>query len=264
MMSKVLLAAGVAIAQACDLVPELYALQRSWVIDTVNADNDPCLQAEKCLTGPGARTVLRFDSSLANQGRTDCQVGWTPSCPSYGQVPGDQFPFHFDQCHNHWHLSGFSDYALSDPADGRMIASGYKNGLCLMDVVCSRQKYTCSNQGLSAGCKDIYDKTLNCQWIDITDIDQDKEYDFTWRTNIEKTITETNYDNNIIKTKVNLATVARYRVGAGPSPNQCPRYGGVASSTRYYQNTPTYTNYNQAAAQPVYNGGNYRRGRYGN
>lgn len=50
---------------------------------------------------------------------------------------------------------------------------GKKTGFCLMDSMCPGgrpAKYTCSYQGVSAGCQDAYVSDLSCQWVDITDL----------------------------------------------------------------------------------------------
>ena len=43
-----------------------------------------------------------------------------------------------------------------------------------MDLECNdggTGQYGCSNMGISKQCGDIYDRSLECQWIDITDVD---------------------------------------------------------------------------------------------
>jgi len=214
-----------ALANACDLVNDKWRLQNSFVIDYVYADQQECAQSEGCLGGPGRRKVLRFDSAVTNQGYYDCTLGWTPACPGRrGGAMADQYPFHFDNCHYHWHLTGMSYFSLTDPDTGVIAAEGNKNGLCLMDVVCGRRKYSCANQGLSVGCQDVYDKGLACQWIDITDIDDDKTYLFEWRTNEKRNIKETDYSNNVIRVNVDLRRVPHSYVPMSPAPNQCTRF----------------------------------------
>ena len=50
---------------------------------------------------------------------------------------------------------------------------------CLEDNDCEgvEPNYDCENygdQGITAGCKDIYYYNIDCQWIDITDLDVGK------------------------------------------------------------------------------------------
>jgi len=208
----------------CDLINDVNRLQQSFAIGYVFADNDKCLRSENCLTGPGKRKVLRFDSAVTNVGNYDCTIGWTPECPTgRSGFVDEQYPFHFDDCHYHWHLEGMSYYSLTDPDTGVKVAEGNKNGLCLMDVQCPHIRYTCQHQGLSVGCTDVYDKGLDCQWIDITDINSDKTYTFEWRTNDARNIAETNYSNNVVRVNIDLSQIPHEFVQRSNPPNQCRR-----------------------------------------
>ncbi|KAJ3090607.1 hypothetical protein HK102_003198, partial [Quaeritorhiza haematococci] len=42
-----------------DFEPDAQYLQQTLSIDRIDADQDPCLIREKCLSGPGMRTILR-------------------------------------------------------------------------------------------------------------------------------------------------------------------------------------------------------------
>lgn len=130
-------------------------------------NDDPCLLQEGCIKGYGKRTIIRFDTWIDNMGSTDYFVG-TP--------PDDYFTpdpiWEFDICHNHWHYEGYASYHLFD-SNGQKTPVGFKNGFCVMDVGChpgSTPSYFCQYQGISANCYDLYDKDLDCQWIDITDV----------------------------------------------------------------------------------------------
>ena len=39
-----------------------------------------------------------------------------------------------------------------------------------MSPLAGPAKYTCSNQGISVGWSDVYDASLDCQWIDVTGV----------------------------------------------------------------------------------------------
>lgn len=66
---------------------------------------------------------------------------------------------------------------LSYNEPGKRVAEGHKASFCLEDNDCDpgvTPKYKCADfgdQGISPGCKDIYLSKLDCQWIDITDLD---------------------------------------------------------------------------------------------
>ncbi|MFM7288025.1 MAG: lysyl oxidase family protein [Bacteroidota bacterium] len=135
------------------------SLQRS----TINANVGNCWVAENCLTGYGSRTLIRFTTDIRNVGITDYFIG-SPSTH-----PGQ---FNTVNCHGHAHYEGYAEYVLY-PTVGNRIPVGFKNGFCVMDLSCPSgipAKYGCSNMGITAGCGDIYSRSLDCQWIDITDV----------------------------------------------------------------------------------------------
>ncbi|MFM9061030.1 MAG: lysyl oxidase family protein, partial [Bacteroidota bacterium] len=135
------------------------SLQRS----TITANVGNCWVAENCLTGYGNRTLIRFTTDIRNVGITDYFIGSPSSHP--GQ-------FNTVNCHGHAHYEGYAEYVLY-PTVGNRIPVGFKNGFCVMDLSCPSgipAKYGCSNMGITAGCGDIYSRSLDCQWIDITDV----------------------------------------------------------------------------------------------
>lgn len=149
---------------APDLVIDEPELANSMYRDNVNANNGNCYVAEGCLAGYGTRQLIRFSTHIRNTGEVDYFIGAPDNV-------GNQFIY--DQCHNHWHYAGYAEYLLYD-VNNQPMQSGFKNGFCVLDLECDgggQGKYSCSNMGITAGCGDIYDAGLDCQWIDITDID---------------------------------------------------------------------------------------------
>lgn len=151
----------------CPNAPDLTVLQNvihnSLQMDFINS-NDGCLVAEGCVGGYGLREILRFTTHIKNIGDADYYLG----APG-----GGNNQFTFDNCHGHWHYEGYAQYLLYD-YDGNLMPIGYKNGFCVMDLECSGGgsfQYGCGNQGISAGCGDIYSSGLMCQWVDMTDLD---------------------------------------------------------------------------------------------
>lgn len=125
---------------------------------------DACTIEEGCLTAYGNRDVIRFSTHIQNTGTADYYVGTPETHPSQ---------FSYGNCHGHWHYEGYAEYILYDIA-GQAIPVGFKNGFCIMDLECSNEgsfRYGCDNMGISAGCGDIYNRDIDCQWIDITDVD---------------------------------------------------------------------------------------------
>ncbi|MFZ5553318.1 MAG: lysyl oxidase family protein [Bacteroidota bacterium] len=123
-----------------------------------------CQVAESCLTGYGTRRIINFTTHIKNIGPTDYYIGNPTNNP--GQ-------FTNGNCHGHWHYEGYAEYILYKTT-GQPLPIGFKNGFCVLDLECSgggTYQYGCGNMGISSGCGDIYSAGLDCQWIDITDVD---------------------------------------------------------------------------------------------
>ena len=148
-----------------DLIIVESQVRSSMYLDQVNANNDPCSVTEGCLTGYGTRTVIRFDTYIKNVGLADYYIGNPAANPTQ---------FNSTNCHGHNHYEGYAEYRLYQQ-NGQMLPIGMKNGFCVLDFDgCpdgGTAKFSCGNMGISAGCGDIYHAPLQCQWIDITDVD---------------------------------------------------------------------------------------------
>lgn len=130
----------------------------------------------------GKHTVLRFSTRIYNVGSADVLLGETPQCPinrAAGEAADNKSgglndEFVFDACHKHWHYKDYATYTVTPLTADVPAVEGKKNGFCLLDYGCqrrgARENYGCQNQGITAGCYDEYDYTLNCQWVDITEI----------------------------------------------------------------------------------------------
>lgn len=150
----------------CPNGPDLTVVQTDFAnslsLGTINASN--CQVTEGCLTGFGQRTIVNFTTHIQNVGNQDYFIG------NPGNNPGQ---FVFGSCHGHWHYQGYAEYDLYDNL-GTMLPIGFKNGFCVLDLECNNggtAQYGCGNMGISVGCGDIYSSGLDCQWIDITDVD---------------------------------------------------------------------------------------------
>ncbi|KAJ3115683.1 hypothetical protein HDU96_000231 [Phlyctochytrium bullatum] len=147
-----------------DFVPDRDYLLSTLRLDVVDADADPCLVREGCLGGLGVRKVLRFGTMVHNVGDADAVLGTPPAAAGLG-----------DLRYWHWHFTAYARYTLHNADGSATRAKGTKSGFCLEDSVCpdptsSGPKFHCRFQGVTRGCADIYDETLPCQWIDITDL----------------------------------------------------------------------------------------------
>ena len=165
---------------------------------TTESNSDACMISEGCIQGYGTREVVRFDTEIANIGTEDYFIGAPSAQP-------DQFEW--DACHNHYHYEGYADYSLYSAGGSPLPTVGFKNGFCILDLgSCNYgggpQKYTCSNMGITAGCQDIYSRYLDCQWIDITDLEAG-DYTLVIRVNWDYSPDangsyELNYANNAV------------------------------------------------------------------
>ena len=179
-----------------DLIVVESAMINSLAAYTLNNDDD-CYVQEGCVGGTGLRQILRFTTHIRNVGNQDFYVGAPPSNPAE-----ENEVWEYDNCHGHWHYEGYAEYVLYDQ-NGNVIPIGFKNGFCLIDVECSgggNYTYNCGNQGISAGCGDIYGAGLDCQWIDVTGL-PDGIYRLMIRVNWDQDPDalgnyESNYDNN--------------------------------------------------------------------
>lgn len=147
-----------------DLMVVESAITSSLYFDQVNAASGDCRVDEGCLNGYGLRDVLRFTTHIKNIGQQDYYIG----------VPSTSNPqFSNTNCHGHWHYEGYAFYSLYD-FSGNQIPIGYKNGFCVLDLECSgggTATYGCGNMGISHGCGDIYGAGLDCQFVDLTNVD---------------------------------------------------------------------------------------------
>jgi hypothetical protein len=156
-----------------DLLMRQDVLVNSLQLTTINS-TDACLINEGCLRGYGLRNIIRFTTWIDNIGELDYYIG-TPSATN------NQFTW--DNCHSHWHYDSYAEYLLFRD-DGHEIPIGFKNGFCVLDLGCSTgtAKFGCGNMGISPGCFDVYSASLECQWIDVTDV-PDGRYVFVSRVN---------------------------------------------------------------------------------
>jgi len=169
-------------------------ITNSLYFDTENVQATDCRIDEGCLNGYGLRDILRFTTHIKNIGEADYYIG----------VPSLSNPqFTNNNCHGHWHYEGYAYYALYDNL-GNEIPIGYKNGFCVLDLECSgggTAQYGCGNMGISHGCGDIYGAGLDCQFIDLTNVDTGY-YQLVVRVNWDQSPDflgryEETYDNNV-------------------------------------------------------------------
>jgi glucose/arabinose dehydrogenase len=153
-----------------DLAVDGKAAQDSAQISTETFAATDCAVVEGCLSGPGTHKLLRFDGVIQNLGDSDFVLGSPENNPL----------FTYSACHNHYHLKDIMLYELLDSQTKKPITVngnavvGRKQGFCMLDneqiAGDAEGKFDCENQGVSPGWSDNYDRSLDCQWIDVTGV----------------------------------------------------------------------------------------------
>ncbi len=161
----------------------------------------------------GTRTIIRFNTQTENSGTADLFFGNPASNPLFVWAP----------CHAHYHFQNYMSYRLRD-TNGNIAAIGLKVGFCILDVFrwnpnsASTALYNCNNQGIQTGWGDLYDSTLDGQWIDITGL-PNGNYTIEIEANPAGIIQESNYSNNISSVPISIG-----------NPNAPPLNDNFASS----------------------------------
>src|SRR2546427_11725144 len=161
----------------------------------------------------GTRRLLRFSTETRNQGAADLYLANPATNPLFVYAP----------CHGHYHFNNYANYRLLD-SNGQSAATGLKIGFCLLDSIRwsssapSSARYTCSNQGIQRGWGDLYDSTLDGQWIDITGL-PDGNYIIEVEANPLGIIQESSYGNNLVQVPISIG-----------NPNAPPLNDNFASS----------------------------------
>ncbi len=169
---------------------------------------DPPMRAY--LSSESGRLLLRFDGYVHNAGpgplevtgqRSSVTVPMVPHQRIYRSdgstyevvMPGAQMVYASADGHHHWHLQFIVAYSLWNHQRTREVAPAMKVGFCLADHAhvdpslgpaapvysddhgrdfC--QKYNPDAlsvwEGVSAGWRDLYERSLTFQWIDVSDV----------------------------------------------------------------------------------------------
>lgn len=193
-----------------DLSLDLASMAATVDIQDVPFAEESCAMLEGCVDAPGVRRVLRFTTTTPNTGTDDV---------FFGDVTRDE-DFEYSECHEHTHFSAYADYALL-AADGTTAATGHKQAFCLMDNANwgspQGARYTCDFQGISVGWADSYASWLDCQWIDITDV-QAGDYTLRVTINPDESLPELDYTNNAAEVAVTITE----RESLPPVTDACP------------------------------------------
>lgn len=217
------------VAALPDLVPEIASVS---VVE--GAAVDPGDVVEGCAGAETGRHLIRFGTRTRNDGLDDLVLGppGCPDCPTNPGAPCSNPLFECSASHGHPHFHGFIEAELVNSA-GAVVAEGHKHGFCLLDLECPTPVYTCANQGISAGCSDIYVEGLPCQYIDITDLALPHGH-YTLRVTVdaEDQLLEADEGNNVVTRPLVLGSPAPtcpvHVAGGLPAP--IPDLGLASSS----------------------------------
>ncbi len=211
-----------------DLIVDVGDLRRSVVYNLAYFRPNSCSVVEGSVAEPGTRRLMRFTFTSPNIGEGDLIVGRPADHPEW---------FEYALCHNHYHLKEYADYRLwtiegyanwvavrsqfpdsspeqvfeAYPSLLDEFVAGHKQGFCVVDIKLyapvpgTKEVPTyrsCSNnQGISVGYADVYDASLDGQWIDITGVEAGL-YVLEAEVNAEWFYKESDYTNNAAATIV--------------------------------------------------------------
>ncbi len=176
---------------AADIWVDPERLMSSVSFEWRNFPADDCAIVEGCVEASGERRLLLFDTWTPNTGNADLYLGPPSASVDY---------FQYSSCHMHYHFNSYAQYGLYDES-GLLAAMGHKQAFCLLDFyqypgTSGRgAHYTCSNQGIEANWQDVYGSNLDCQWVDITDVEPGT-YTLRVDLNFEHLLNESDYSNN--------------------------------------------------------------------
>ena len=195
-----------AAAQLPDLVPGVTDVEVQYGATVAAGD-----VAEGCAGATSGRDLVRLSLITRNDGPGDMNIG-DPKCPdckdpkNANAVCGNpDFICSPAGGHNHAHYNNFLEYEILDP-NGTTVAIGGKRSFCLMETPAPgcTTGHTCNNQGLNAGCYDIYPFYLGCQYVDVTNLPNGS---YTLRVAVDplNRFAEVSEDNNVITAPVEIA-----------------------------------------------------------
>ncbi len=133
---------------------------------------DSCALAENCVGGSGWRRLLQFTATVHNVGAETLQVGSITGSDPLNEL------FEYNSCHAHFHFSNYGEFFVQGEDESLFAKQAFcvesTNRFSNNEWSPLTHPYTCRNQGVQAGWVDEYVAGLDCQWVDITDIVDEK------------------------------------------------------------------------------------------
>ncbi|XP_061398678.1 lysyl oxidase homolog 2B [Musca vetustissima] len=187
---------------APDLVIDYYEIERTAHLEDRPMALMQCAMEENCVANEAyeiqrddpdwryvTRRLLKFTASALNTGNIDFRPF------------KEKNMWEWHMCHMHYHsMEVFATFDIFDHS-GVKVAQGHKASFCLEDSQCLPgvpKKYNCANfgdQGISVNCSDVYLYNLDCQWVDISEMNTGT-YTLKIAINPEFKVAEMNFDNN--------------------------------------------------------------------
>jgi hypothetical protein len=199
----------------------LSVARRSFSADRNGAEIDPrlplvdppaaafrsCAVEKQCVGGAGLRTLLRFSISVHNAGDADLILGpagapgvQPAACDGANYFPkGWPQPLRGPPYRQHYLL-----YQLLDAAENIERQNyGLAPAVSCLPAALSTSRFSCEFLGLEKGALETYDKSLDCQWLDITGV-APGQYTLRVTVNPDLLLAERRYDNNYLDIPVRL------------------------------------------------------------
>lgn len=222
-----------------DLVPSI-----SNVTVQLNATVGAGDVAEGCAAATTGNSLLVFSTIVSNRGTVDLVLG-DPGCPNCATHPLEACTNPAFVCspaggHDHGHYSNYAFYELLD-ASGTLVAAGHKQGFCVRDNTCTSgaPTYTCDDQGIGAGCSDVYAAGLGCQYIDIGGVPPGQ---YMLRVRVDP------FDDFVELDETNNDAMVPVTIPGTPTPEIIPAAGGTFQGTTSGASTQSGTCASSATA----------------
>ena len=201
--------AAMAVVMAVAVAPQAATAQVTDRLPDLVADAPANPQLQTFAQPDGNHLLLRFDGYIHNQGQGAFEMRGSARVNSeftnvvqrvyrsdgsfYDDSSRDpHIIFEPEDGHNHWHLKNAARYSLWNEAGTAEVAPAMKTGFCLTDSqrrethgpssavydldapnnFCGQNEpnKTSLSEGVSAGWRDIYPRTLAFQWVDVSDV----------------------------------------------------------------------------------------------
>jgi hypothetical protein len=90
-------------------------------------------------------------------------------------------------------------------------ATTAKHSFCMRDTACTRagarRRFTCDDQGITAGCHDTYSVAVPCQWLVVDGLPLDREYVLRVAVDPTDFVAESDDANNVAELRFRLGDV---------------------------------------------------------